>query len=895
MAGVYPVPTTRTSDLLNQTRLLAQLQSDELEILRYQSQISTGRRLAAPSDDAPAALRAQSLQRLLELKAQAQTNLRASQSYLDATDTAVADVATTLSSIRATALGVSDSSSSDAAREAAATEVRRAIEQLVSVGNQNFRGRYLFAGSRTTTVPFSLDGNLVTYHGNEGSISSFVDLALEQATNVSGSEIFGAFSPGVRGTVDLNPILTRDTLLTDLQGGQGITPGSIAISDGTRTSVIDITSAETIGDVADLIAANPPAGRSIIARVTTTGLVLDIDDAGGGNLTVREVGAGTTAAELGILNTLGTGTGPITGRDLDPILRLTTRLADILGARAAAYIDSPGRNNNLILEANQLGAAENGVTLQFVDDGLLQAAPGLNPGNEFATYQASATAARAALALSGFGNNLILTAASTGTSLNDVRIELADAGAIGNAATADYNTVTKTLTLGIDSTGATDVQALLDAIAAEGTFTASYDASDPNDGGFNAAALVQTGDIGVVSGNTGNSGGDANTIFVHIDPGATTANQVIAALTANATISARFTARLDPRDGATIASTGNGFVDLDAGATTAGGSGEPLDLTSGLLVHNGGQAYTLDLSGAVTVEDLLNALNGSPASLAADIDPAGDRIRIRSRLSGADFQIGENGGTTATQLGVRSLTHDTNLADLNHGRGVSTAAGIDFSIQRRDGTVLDIDLDGASTIGDILDLINNRADNQDPATRVVARLAQSGNGIELIDGNATPTATLQVTRSFQSFAAIDLGLVAQGETTTSAASTSPDTITAGDVNPLEVAGVFNSLGRLHDALLANDVPAIERALALLDQDFDRVNAARAEVGARGQSLETLHGRLEDENIQLQGSLSDEIDTDLAEAISNLTARQAALEASLQLTARTFQLSLLDFL
>ena len=519
----------------------------------------------------------------------------------------------------------------------------------------------------------------------------------------------------------------------------------------------------------------------------------------------------------------------------------------------------------------------------------------MNSGNETAAYSAAAVAPRAALALSGFGNNLILTGNTTGTSLNNVRVELVSAGAIGNAATANYNATTKTLTLGIDSTGATQVQALIDAVAADGTFTASYDASDPNDGGFNAAAAVQVGDVGIVQGNTGNSGGGANTIFVNIDPGATTASDVIAALTANATIAARFSARLDPRDGSTAASTGDGFVEINATGSTTGGSGEPLDLTSGLQIVNGGQTYTISFSTARTVEDLLNALNGSAANVLADLDPAGDRIRIRSRLSGSDFQIGENGGTTATQLGVRSLTGETNLADLNHGRGVAMAAGTDFTIHRRDGIALDIDIDGARTIGDILGLINNRADNQDPATRVVARLAQQGNGIELLDSNAAPTAALQIDKAFQSFAAIDLGLLAKGQTTATASLATPGTLTGSDVNPLEVAGVFNSLIRLNDALVSYDLPGIERALDLLDQDFDRINSSRAEVGARGQSLETLNDRLADESIQLQGSLSDEIDTDLAAAISNLTARQAALQASLQLTARTFQLSLLDFL
>jgi flagellin-like hook-associated protein FlgL len=93
MSGVYPVPTTRSSDLHSQARLLAQLHRDQIDIQRLQSQISTGYKLLAPSDDAPAAQRGMVLQRLLELKAQAQVNRNTTQSYLDAADTSIAGVA----------------------------------------------------------------------------------------------------------------------------------------------------------------------------------------------------------------------------------------------------------------------------------------------------------------------------------------------------------------------------------------------------------------------------------------------------------------------------------------------------------------------------------------------------------------------------------------------------------------------------------------------------------------------------------------------------------------------------------------------------------------------------------------------------------------------------------
>jgi flagellar hook-associated protein 3 FlgL len=100
---------------------------------------------------------------------------------------------------------------------------------------------------------------------------------------------------------------------------------------------------------------------------------------------------------------------------------------------------------------------------------------------------------------------------------------------------------------------------------------------------------------------------------------------------------------------------------------------------------------------------------------------------------------------------------------------------------------------------------------------------------------------------------------------------------------------------LADALERFDEPQIHRLMSRLDQDFARVNFARGELGARGQFLDLLQGQLDNEVVQLQAALSDEIDTDLVSTISELTNRQTALQAALQLMGKVLRLSLLDFL
>jgi len=479
------------------------------------------------------------------------------------------------------------------------------------------------------------------------------------------------------------------------------------------------------------------------------------------------------------------------------------------------------------------------------------------------------------------------------------------------------------------------------------------------------------GTPGVTAGNEVASF-DGSTLTISIEPGESTANNVVAAINAQGT----FTAKLDPSDSTSFIEAGTGAVNLSSTATTSGGLGESLDQASGIRVVNGGQTFDITFDGAETVEDLLNILNSSEAGLLAEVNAKGTGINIRSRLSGNDFQIGEiNGGQTATQLGIRTYTEETKLSDFNYGVGVPTKddASVaitlaDLEITASDGQEFSVDLSGATTLTDAINTINAvttinvtaqpdadgngielidnttgferltvaqsgpdiqinggigfslpsddfaitaisgqnfRIDigsaktvgevidaiNSATGGAITAQLADSGNGIELVDNTAGP-GELTVTALSGSQAAEYLGLVGQGETQNSSAT---GTLTGTDQNFLETDSVFNTLIRLRDALQDNDINAIERALAKVDSDINRVTFSRAEVGARVRGLEFSRDSLQDEEIQLRSALSDQIDVDLVEAISELTARQISLEASLRSSANILQLSLLNFL
>jgi flagellin-like hook-associated protein FlgL len=887
--AISPVPTTRIGDLFVRQRLTSQVQRDQLALFRLQNQISTGQRLQLPSEDAPSALRAISLQRLIDRKSQIRTNIEAGNQYLGGADARLASIASGLNDLRGAVVGVSGNTVPQSSRLAVMQDIDSLLQELVNAGNAKLQGRYLFAGSRSQSQPYDYDGKFVEFSGNDGALRSYVDLERLFETNVAGTDVFGGVSAQVVGSVDLNPHLTENTLVSSLNGGNGIGANPairLSVDDGTSTTsvVVDLTRAVTMGDVARFIENAAPATSDLRVDVTGTGLVLRSNRLPTPDtISISEVAEGRTARLLGINSDPNvTPTNTITGLDLNPAVLKTTRLSDLLGKKSQGVIQLTGANNDIRITAAANGDDFDNVTVEFV-------------------------------------------------------------------------------------TGAT-----------AGSESASYNAG-------------------------------TNTLTVQVHDGESTASQIAAAINTEGT----FTAVVDYHDATSFVQAGTGTIELGGASpvsinpNTTGGADGVLDTASGFIVTNGGQSATINLSSAETVEDLLNLINGAELGLVAEVNATATGINVKSRLSGADFTVGENGGTTATQLGIRSYNGTTQLSAFNRGIGVSTTAdneqldttqldelqfvarngvaftvdltgatslqdivdeinadplnfgntkiearvsdngngielvdkstpltgdlqivggtlaakylgfvaqdatqnsshltdaagnylmsgrnvlGHDLMIETRNGRQVWIDLGGAQTVQDVLNRINNDPENTGPQA-VTARLATNGNGIELVD-NTVGAGALTIHSIEGSSAAQHLGFLDAGQTEVSSTT---GTLTSEDRHTLETDSVFNTLIRLRAALATNNNEEISNSLERLDVDLDRVNFARAEIGSRLQNLEVIQTRLEDENVELQAALSQEMDVDLVEAISQLTARQYAFEASLRSSASIMQLTLLNFL
>lgn len=325
-----------------------------------------------------------------------------------------------------------------------------------------------------------------------------------------------------------------------------------------------------------------------------------------------------------------------------------------------------------------------------------------------------------------------------------------------------------------------------------------------------------------------------------------------------------------------------------------------------ILISNAGQTRHVDLSTVETVEDLMNAVASANIGVRVEISPGQDRLNMINQLSGGDMSIGEvGGGSTATQLGIRSMAGTTLLSEFNNGRGVEIRSGsinaqtgdpdpdadVDFRITLKNGDTIDVDLAGAGTVQDVLDMINAAAAAEGLAVPgdFVAALAQQGNGITITDNTNPPTAATTVVARNGSFAAEHLGIL--GTTGINGGAT----LTGQDRATVAVESVISHLMALRDALKADDTAGISLATSKLEADVERFTQTRAEVGVRARRVADAKMREEDLQIQDLSLKSQLQDLDYTEAAMQFALLQQQLMAGLQTAGKVTSLTLLDFL
>lgn len=109
------------------------------------------------------------------------------------------------------------------------------------------------------------------------------------------------------------------------------------------------------------------------------------------------------------------------------------------------------------------------------------------------------------------------------------------------------------------------------------------------------------------------------------------------------------------------------------------------------------------------------------------------------------------------------------------------------------------------------------------------------------------------------------------------------------------SNIFAALTRMEEAIRTGDTQAITAELTELDNGADQSRRLRGRLGNNAVRIENSKRNIEESQIDLEQVLSRYQDADLVEVISNITQQETAFKAALNITARTTELSIFDYL
>jgi flagellar hook-associated protein 2 len=219
-------------------------------------------------------------------------------------------------------------------------------------------------GAVTASLNSSSTGIAITDNTTGSGTLDISDVSGSTASELGIAGDAAAGVTTVSGKNLLRQYVTQNSLLSSLNGGQGVAAGSIQITDASGASAtVDLSKATTLGDV---IADINSRGIGVTASIDSSGsgLLLTNTATGTGKLTVAEDGS-TTANDLNILGAAsgstidGSYTKTLTVTSNDTLQTLETKINALNAGVTASIIDdgSGGTPYRLSLTSNNSGTS----------------------------------------------------------------------------------------------------------------------------------------------------------------------------------------------------------------------------------------------------------------------------------------------------------------------------------------------------------------------------------------------------------------------------------------------------------------------------------------------------------------------------------------------------------
>lgn len=177
-----------TQNMLNDN-MLYNLGNSLSRMDRLQDMMSTGKKISKPSHDPMVAIRGMLFRTKLSENEQYRANTDEAVNWLDQAESSISEGGSILARIKDLITQAATDTNGVSEREKISAEVRQLREQLGTVANTTFAGKYIFSGTQILTPPYN--GTNIDSGINEDPINLEVSTNIQVQINVTAKEMFG--------------------------------------------------------------------------------------------------------------------------------------------------------------------------------------------------------------------------------------------------------------------------------------------------------------------------------------------------------------------------------------------------------------------------------------------------------------------------------------------------------------------------------------------------------------------------------------------------------------------------------------------------------------------------------------------------------------------------------
>ena len=165
----------RITNRMMTSSFLNDMQRNLNKMNKIQNQLTSGKEVRRPSDNPFIVARSMQLNGDISANEQYNSNIKDTINWLDATDTALGQLTDTMQRIRELMVSAGNAAYGEDEKNAIKDEINQRIEEVGTILNSSFDGKYIFGGSRATFKPVIIEknengNNVISYAGKDGEI-----------------------------------------------------------------------------------------------------------------------------------------------------------------------------------------------------------------------------------------------------------------------------------------------------------------------------------------------------------------------------------------------------------------------------------------------------------------------------------------------------------------------------------------------------------------------------------------------------------------------------------------------------------------------------------------------------------------------------------------------------